>query len=332
MLWPARPDYSRGISVKQWIAASIVLVLVANPAKAAEPVPVHAVTKQADWPADCKLVRVAQLPMTLKSGHVTILASANGKDLTLGIDTGGFGSSLTKAGVEQLGLPYSARLGAIIPAIGGAYISEGNVRLDNLRIGDLELGGLYIPQMEAFPGVDGLIGPDILGHYDAEFDFARKTFGLFKPHPCSDHAVYWTGSYTVIPFTLTRNGHVRVPVTLDGQNTDAILDTGAGISVLSMRDANSMFGLAPNSPAVEATNPVSGTPWRKSVNAYSYTFKTLTMGGATIPNPRIELIDGRNFLGNDFASLVLGNDVLSRFHLYIAYRQQKLYVTDAQAH
>jgi predicted aspartyl protease len=291
---------------------------------------VHA-EEQDNWPADCKLVRVAQLPMTLKTGHVTILASANGKDLTLGIDTGGSGSSLTKAGVGRLGLPYSARLGAIIPAIGGARISEGNVHLDNLRIGDLELGGIYIPEMDTLPGVDGLIGPDILGHYDVEFDFGHKTFGLFKPHPCSNHAVYWTGSYTVIPFTITRSGHVRVPVTLDGQNTDAILDTGAGISVLSMRDANSMFGLAPNSPDVEATNPVSGTPWGRPVNAYTYTFKTLTMGGVTIPNLRIELTDGRNFLGNDFASLVLGNDVLSRFHLIIAYREQKLYITDAEA-
>jgi hypothetical protein len=46
----------------------------------------------------------------------------------------------------------------------------------------------------------------------------------------------------------------------------------------------------------------------------------------------MELIEGRNFLGHDFARLVLGNDVLSRFHLYIAYRQQKLYLTDADAH
>ena len=289
----------------------------------------QAASAQEGWPDNCKLVRVARVPMTLKTGHVVIPVSANGKDLTLGIDTGGFGTSLTQAGIDRLGLPYSAKLGAIIHAVGGAWISKGNVRLDDFRIGDLELGSGYIPEMVAFPGVDGLIGPDTLSSYDAEFDFGGKTFNLFKPHPCSDHAAYWTGSYAVIPFSLTRNGHVRVSVTLNGRNIDAILDTGAGISVLSMRDANSMFGLAPNSPDIEARNPVSGTAWGKPVNAYNYTFKTLIMGGMTIPNARIVLIDGRNFLGNDFASLVLGNDVLSRFHLYIAYRQQKLYVSDA---
>jgi predicted aspartyl protease len=145
--------------------------------------------------------------------------------------------------------------------------------------------------------------------------------------------VTWTGSYAALPFTLTENGHVRVRVTLDGQNTDAILDTGAPVSVLSTQDANSMFRLNVNSADVEAANPVSGPAWGKGrpVKAYATTFKTLTIGGVTIQGPRMELIEGRNFLGHDFAQLVLGNNVLSRFHLYIAYRQQKLYLTGADA-
>jgi predicted aspartyl protease len=311
-------------------AVAIVLALMV--AQAAVPAPSHAQTR-ADWPADCQLARVAQLPMTLKTGHVVIPASANGKDLTLGIDTGGYGSSLTKEGISRLGraAPYVARLGAVVPGIGGLWVSGGNVRLDNLRIGDLELDRLLLPEMVAFPGVDGLIGPDILNRYDMELDFSGKTFSLFKAHPCADHAVTWTGSYTVIPFTLTRDGHVRVAVTLDGQHTDAILDTGAGVSVMSLEDANGMFALTAASPAVEAANPVAGLSWAKPVKAYATTFKTLTIGGVTIPGPRMELVEGRNFLGHDFATLVLGNDVLSRFHLYIAYRQQKLYLTDAGA-
>jgi predicted aspartyl protease len=292
------------------------------------------VVQGSGWPAECALERVAQLPMTLISGHVTIAASANDKDLTLGVDTGGFGSSVTKEGAGRLGMaaPYAARLGAVVPGIGGLWTSEGNVRLDTLRIGDLELDRIFLPVMVAFPGVDGLIGPDILNHYDVEFDFGRKTFSLFKTHPCSDRTVTWTGTYIVIPFTLTRDGHIRVPVTVDGRNIDAILDTGAGISVMSMRDANDRFGLALDSPDVEAANPVSGLSWARPVNAYATTFKSLTIGGVAIPNPRIELTEGRNFLGHDFASLVLGNDVLSRFHLYIAYHQQKLYISDAQSH
>jgi predicted aspartyl protease len=303
-------------------ALAIAALLCSGAAAQAEP--------QDDWPADCRLMPVAQLPMSLKDGHVVIPASANGKDLMLGVDTGGYGTSLTKEGIGRLGLPYAARLGAIIPAGGGAWVSEGDVHLDELRIGDLALDRIYLPEMESLPTVDGLIGPDILAKYDAEFDYAGKTFRLFKPHPCADHAVPWTNAYTVMPFTLTENGHVRVRVTLDGESADAILDTGAPISVLSTKDAQAMFGLSRNSAQVEAAKPVSGPAWGGGpVHAYATTFKTLTIAGMTIQNPRMELIEGRNFLGKDFATLVLGNDVLSHFHLTIAYRQQKLYLSGA---
>jgi hypothetical protein len=246
--------------------------------------------------------------------------------VTLGIDTGGPFSSLTLAAAHHI----------------------GNIgHRDDLRIGDHELNRVYMGWIEAFPGVDGLIAPDILSRYDVEFDFGDNIFSLFKPHPYADHAVYWTGSYTVIPFTLTNDGHVRVPVTLDGQSAYAILDTGAPISILSMQDASRMFGLDQDSANIKAANTVSGlwsnlhlapytsgvwnTP-SKTVSAYSYPFKTMILGGLSLTDPPIELIQGRNFLGRDSASLLLGNDVLSRFHLTIAYGEQKLYVSDAEAH
>jgi predicted aspartyl protease len=310
---------------QQLSAASMALALMAAPAA-------HAQTR-VDWPADCQLARVAELPMTLNAGHVVIPASANGKDLTMGIDTGGYGSSLTDAGAARLGLTGSevARFGAVVHGTGKLQISAGSVRLDKLRIGNLELDRVSLPEFMAFPGADGLIGPDILSKYDVELDFGGKIFRLFKTHPCADHAVTWTNSYAVLPFTFTQNGHVRVRVTLDGQDAGAILDTGAPISVLSTQDASSMFRLNGNSAGVEVVNPVSGPAWGNPVKAYATTFKTLAIGGVTIPGPRMELIEGHNFLGHDFARLVLGNDVLSRFHLYIAYRQQKLYLTDAAA-
>jgi hypothetical protein len=79
------------------------------------------------------------------------------------------------------------------------------------------------------------------------------------------------------------------------------------------------------------TSGVWNTPSR-TVSAYTYPFKTMTVGGMSLTDPPIELILGRNFLGHDSATLLLGNDVLSRFHLMIAYHEQKLYLTDAEAH
>ena len=30
-----------------------------------------------------------------------------------------------------------------------------------------------------------------------------RTLNLFKPHPCSEHAVYWTDDYAAVPFDVT---------------------------------------------------------------------------------------------------------------------------------
>ncbi len=279
-----------------------------------------------DWSADCKLERLAELPMTMKSGHVVIPASVNGKDVTLGIDTGGPFSSLSLAAAHRI----------------------GNVgHRDDLRLGDHELDRVYMGWMESFPGVDGLIAPDVLSRYDVEFDFGAGTFRLFKPHPCADRVVTWTGSTTVMRFTLTDDGHVRVPVTLDGRSIYAILDTGAPISILSMQDAGRMFGITPDNVNIEAAKttvsglwsnlhlaPYASGVWNapsRAVSAFAYPFKAMRMGDLSLSDPPIKVMEGRNFLGSDSASLLLGNDVLSRFHLYIAYHDQNLYITDAEA-
>lgn len=277
-----------------------------------------------DWPQDCKLERVAQLPMTMISGHVTVPASINGKGVTLGIDTGSFLSSLAMGSIRRLGVAES----------------DFAARPADLTIGDLNLDSAHMAVMNAFPGVDGIIGHDVLRKYDVAFDFGNKTFSLFKPHPCVDHAVYWTHSYAVIPLAPSFGGHVRIPVTLDSRNTYAILDTGAPISVLSMQDASSMFGLTPGSTGLEVARPVAGpeaafgvlTAPVKAATAFTYPFKTLTLTGVTIPNPPIELVEESNFLGRDNATILIGNDVLSRFHIYVAYQERKVYITDAGAH
>jgi hypothetical protein len=60
--------------------------------------------ERSDWPADCKLERLAQVPMTLISGHVAIPASINGKDVEKGIDTGGPTSGFTITAAHRLGI------------------------------------------------------------------------------------------------------------------------------------------------------------------------------------------------------------------------------------
>jgi predicted aspartyl protease len=290
----------------------------------------NAAFAQGEWPEDCKLVRMAQLPMRFGAGHVMIPADVNGKEVAFIVDTGGFVSGLSRKTIAQLGIVPHRMNSVVIRDITGKVADE-YVRVDQFKIGNLSRDGVYLSVIEPMAEADGLMAPDILQNYDAEFDFGGGMFSLFRHHSCSDHAVYWTGSYAALPFSLTHDGHVRVPVTLDGKDTYAIIDTGAPLSVLSMQAASRMFGLDAQSPNVAEQGVLMGGSGGQ-VKAYTYPFQALTVGGVSVTSPRIKLSEGRNFLGDDSASLLLGMDVLRHLHLYFAYHEQKLYATAVDAH
>lgn len=110
----------------------------------------HAAFAQGVWPEDCKLVRLAQLPMTSKNNHISIPASVNGEDLALAIDTGGYASSLTKAATDKLGLVRHRMNSVLIHDMGGKVADE-YVRVDNFRIGNLQRGGVDLLVMDLLP-------------------------------------------------------------------------------------------------------------------------------------------------------------------------------------
>jgi predicted aspartyl protease len=306
---------------------------------------------QGAWPEDCKLVRMAELPMSFKSGHVMIPVQVDGKDLLMEVDTGNAVTGLTRPTVADLGLVTHRQNSRIILDIAGTLADE-YVRVDDFKLDHLERGGINFGVIGPLPEAGGDLGVDVLRNYDADFDFGEGRLSLFRHHPCSDRAVYWTGTYAVLPFTtVTGNstviagsvvhngmnkasvlnaGHIRVPVTLDGQEAYAVIDTGAPVSVISMQEAGRLFGLSATSPDVEKTGKLTGGAGGQ-LESYSYPFKTLTIGGVTVTNPRIRIGEGRNFLQSDYASVLLGMDVLQKLHLYIAYGEGKLYMTSADA-
>lgn len=308
---------------------------------------------QGAWPDDCKLVRMAELPMSFKAGHVTVPAQVDGKDVAMIVDTGEADTGITRETVASLGLITHRQDSQIVVDIAG-NVADEYVRVGDFKLDHLERGGIYFSVLASMRGAGGALGVDVLRNYDADFDFGAGTFNLFRHHACADRAVYWASAYAAIPFTTVNSGtttpspgrvfsggvnkagvlnagHIRVPVMLDGKEVYAVIDTGAPLSVISMEEATRLFGLSAASPEVEKTGMLTGGAGG-TLQSYSYPFKTLTMGGVAVTNPRIRIGEGRNFLQPDFASLLLGMDMLQKLHLYVAYGEGKLYITSADAH
>jgi hypothetical protein len=82
----------------------------------------------------------------------------------------------------------------------------------------------------------GLLGGDLLSHWDVEFDLGHHAIRLLKPVGChGDDVVYWTDSYhraAIEPMT-SEHQDIDLDVTLNHRSVEATLDSGAGVSVLT---------------------------------------------------------------------------------------------------
>lgn len=281
------------------------------------------------WPQDCRLSPVARFAMTRHGGHVTIPVIVNGQTLNFVVDTGGYATAISEDAAKALGMQKHGIHLNRITDVGGKDASS-YVVADTFQMGHELAKDFQMMVSSLSPGEDGILAPDLMRNFDVELDFANMTLTLFRHHPCSDWVVYWTKAYVSLPLTITDGGHLRVPITLDGQDTRAILDTGAAISLLSFERAGHLFSLDEKSPGVEPEGSVVGGSGGKA-DTYRYPFKSLAMGGVAVANPPIFLVKADDLVEGDNASVLLGMDVLSRLHLYIAYEAGTLYVSDAMA-
>jgi predicted aspartyl protease len=294
------------------VAAAILILAVTAPL-AAEDVAKPAV------PADpCQLLLVAKLDMEMdQTGRITVPVLLNGTTKRMMVDTGASDTLIAAATLKDLQLkPYEAGNGAYLQGFDGT-ISAHMVHIGEFGIGRMRGKNFNLFVMDEHFDSAGLLGADILVSYDLDFDFANARMGLFAPHQCPGKAVYWTQkAYGVVPFTVKEN-HIWVRVRLDGEEVNAILDTGAADTVMDLDRASADFDLDKD----------------KLRRSRHYPFKTLTIGDVSINSPAIELVPDEDtaLLGRSGGALhmIIGMGVLRRLHLYISYKEKMIYITPA---
>ena len=200
------------------------------------------------------------------------------------------------------------RQGAVIP-----FLQTGNLLARDVH-------ALILTQ-PLTPPAAGVIGPDLLMHFEVELDFAKKKMNLFAPDHCPGQVVYWTHDPVVtVPIRVDGFGHVDLDLALDGKTIPAHLDTGAPLSSMTLKNAADDFGLTPDAPGVT----------RKGAGVYLYRFKSLALGGIAISNPTIYLAGGQQ--GGVKRDFLLGLHELSKLHVLISYKEKMLYATAPDAH
>ena len=285
---------------------------------------VHSPCALAAGVPECEPIRLASVKTdTMADGRITIPVTVQDRPLSFIVDTGGVSTTIKWAQAKQLGLSVrqtSQKLQGIAGSLLNFYVTGDSVSVGDLRVKDLPM---YL-ESRAMPDADGTFAPDILKGYDVEFDFAHGVLNLLSPNHCHGQAVTWTKTGSLaIAIEVGRSGHVRIPVTLDGKSIMATLDTGSATSWISLKAA-ARLGIGPQTPGLALMQDAG------EYQIYAYTFHALDFGGLSQMNPTIAIVSEKiaEGMGSD---LILGIDVLRQMHLYIAYDEKKLYITEAQA-
>jgi predicted aspartyl protease len=266
------------------------------------------------------------------------------------VDTGGIFTDVTRETADELGLQHF-RQGVEEVGVNGETSDEGT-RVSDFEIGRLHASGvdfMIAPKAPLGDEIAGTISPNMLRNYDVEFDFGGDKMSLLSQDHCEGKVIYWPASaVAVVPMRLVHSGHIIIPITLDGQTLDALLDTGATTTVLNLRVAEARFGFDAN-----ANKPVGYMPGPNPLPIYERKFSALGLEGIVIGNPTVSIMADlmgspadiqphaeSSFMGSRLSvpeearglpQIILGMNELRHLHLYIAYKEQKLYITPADA-
>ena len=134
----------------------------------------------------------------------------------------------------------------------------------------------------------GVLGPDILRNYDVDMDFGARKLQLISPDHCEGKVVYWTApTVAIVPMRLAQDGKTVISVKLDGQQLDAVINTGAPNTILNLDVAEDRFNVDVNAPDVKQVGQLGKIA---SAKIYRRQFQSLSFEGVTINNPEINLV------------------------------------------
>jgi tetratricopeptide (TPR) repeat protein/predicted aspartyl protease len=296
----------------------IVLVLAALPARTR---------------AGCQIERYAQLPVTMAGARPLIAGSINGVDAFFIADSGSFFSALSDESARRLKLHLNSMpRGMEVRGLGGAAADARIAWVRELTLAGWSGGTLhnvdFVVIGNFFAGTAaGLIGQDVLGHADSEYDLGNGVIRLFHSRGCSDRSMaYWQqgGAFAVldIGYTSALSPHLIGTARLNGTRIRVMFDTGAARSMLNRRAA-ARAGIS-----TDGADVVAGGVWngvgRQPIESWLARFDRLDLGGEQIQNARLRIGDIELPGGAD---LLLGVDFFLSHRIYVAASQHRVYFT-----
>lgn len=277
--------------------------------------------------AGCQVSQM-EIPVRIVDWRPVATLTLNGTEVPMLVDSGAFYSMLSASTATQLKLPVrNLPWGVHIEGYTGR-IEAKRTRVERVGLLGAELSNIdfIVGGNELGAGIMGVLGRNILSAADTEYDLAHGVVRLSFPKGDCDNTnfAYWAGDAPVIVVPLDRGQDrtdtaIRLEVSINGNSTMALLDTGAAHSSLSLRAAR-RAGIAERD--LTPYGRVGGAGEGR-VKSWTGRVDLFELGGEKITNNRLQIDD----IDNTDHGLLVGLDYFLSHRIYVSRLQRQVYLT-----
>jgi predicted aspartyl protease len=268
----------------------------------------------------CKMGRATDLPLRMMHHHLVSAVEINGKPADMILDTGSFGTVLTREAVARLGLPTPDWTAIEARGIGGSrslsVLQTAQFKLGRLHGRDLHFAVFDSPSVLGMGQVDGLLGMDILSQFDIDLDLPEHKVLLYGTQGgCRHPTVALEQPLFALPMEQDeRERSAVVEVSIAGKSLRALLDSGADSNVL-YRGAARRLGLDETALAGDRKGSMGGIGPR-AVQYRRHVIEPVTIGDLTVRNMPVDV--SQESRAGDF-DMILGLDFFLRVHVWLSF-------------
>lgn len=274
----------------------------------------------------CSVARLLDLPVTMSGRRPLVDATLDGHPARFIADSGAFYSMLpaSMAGADGLRLE-PLPLNFNIRGVGGVS------RVSLTRVKSFVLGGHPFSNVEFVVGGSevggaGLLGQNVLGIADVEYDLADGMIRLMRAYHCGDEDLaYWSAgkphSMMAVADMESGDRHTVGTVVVNGTSLRAVFDTGAGTSVLTLSAAR-RAGVAVSGPDVRPGGVIGGLG-RGYVRSFIAPVGSFKVGDEEVRDTHLRIGD----LGPVPFDMLVGADFFLSHRVYVANEQHRIYFT-----